>query len=156
MRIARLLCALFLILSCIPVIASAQRDGSTGTPRDPAFPPAAPGPLYFPRDEPPRFTPADSERPLRDPSVPEEIKSPLLDLRDVPEPLRLAQPPRGDDGFKPISELPPEDKLPAAPMLVAAYVFVVVALFAYIVSLSRRLNAVSRDIVRIDAQLKQR
>lgn len=61
-----------------------------------------------------------------------------------------------DDGFRPVSELPPDEKLPAGPMLVAAYVFVVVALFAYFVSLSRRLNAVNREISRLDAQIKRR
>ena len=59
------------------------------------------------------------------------------------------------DEFRPISELPPEERLPAAPMLVAAYIFVVLALFAYVLSLSRRLSAVTQEITRLDALLKR-
>jgi len=154
MRIARVLCALFVAFSCVPAVASAQRDPALTAQRNPSLPPEGPGPLYWPKNEPPAVTPADLERLSREPSVKEGMRR---QLREQAEQLRLAQQqPRPDDGFRPVSELPPEDRLPAAPMLVGAYVFVMLALFAYVVSLSRRLNAVSRDIVRIDAQLKQR
>lgn len=48
--------------------------------------------------------------------------------------------------FVPISELPPGDQLPAAPLLVAAYAFVWVALFVYLWSIWRRLGRVERDM----------
>jgi CcmD family protein len=101
------------------------------------------------------LTPAQLELLSREPRMPAALRE---QLRKEASELRLAQPPTrpADDGFKPVSELPPEEKLPAAPMLVAAYVFVALALFAYVLSLARRLNAVSREIGRIDAQLKQR
>jgi CcmD family protein len=60
-----------------------------------------------------------------------------------------------NDGFVPISELPPDEQLPAAPMLVAAYAFVVVALFAYLLSLSRRLGAVTQEIARLGADVQR-
>ena len=50
-------------------------------------------------------------------------------------------PPQQQEEFVPIDELPPQDQLPAAPLLVAAYSFVVLALFAYVVSVARRLGA---------------
>ena len=52
----------------------------------------------------------------------------------------------------PIDELPPQDQLPAAPLLVAAYAFVVLALFAYVVSLARRLGGVQRDVERLESR----
>lgn len=60
-----------------------------------------------------------------------------------------------DDPFVPLSELPPEDQLPAAPLLVAAYSFVVLALFAYLFTVARRLQGVQREIQRLDADLKR-
>ena len=54
---------------------------------------------------------------------------------------------QGQQGeFVPISELPPGDQLPAAPLLVAAYAFVWVALFVYLWSIWRRLGRVERDM----------
>ena len=67
----------------------------------------------------------------------------------------LAQQPAPVDEFVPIDELPPQDQLPAAPLLVTAYAFVVLALFAYVGSLVRRLGGVQRDIERLQADLKR-
>ena len=55
----------------------------------------------------------------------------------------------------PIDELPPQDQLPAAPLLVAAYAFVVLALFAYMLSVARRLGGVQRDLERLESDLKR-
>ena len=68
-----------------------------------------------------------------------------------------AQPPapQQQDEFVPINELPPEDQLAAAPLLIGAYVFVIVVLFLYLVSLARRLTVVQRDIERLDSDLKR-
>ena len=60
-----------------------------------------------------------------------------------------------DDGFEAISELPPDEQLPAAPMVVAAYIFVLVAFFVYVFSLSRRLAAVKQDISRLESEVKR-
>ena len=72
-----------------------------------------------------------------------------------PVALAAAQPPRQDE-FVPISELPAQDQLPAAPLLVAAYVFVLVALFVYVLSVARRVGAVQREMQALDAQIKTR
>lgn len=55
----------------------------------------------------------------------------------------------------PLDQLPPQDQLPAAPLLVAAYSFVVVALFLYLLSVARRLTGVTREIERLDSDLKR-
>jgi hypothetical protein len=75
---------------------------------------------------------------------------------DWPSTVTLhAQQPEAVDEFVPIDELPPQDQLPAAPLLVTAYAFVVLALFAYVISVARRLGAVQRDLERLQAELKR-
>ena len=69
--------------------------------------------------------------------------------------LVFAQPPQ-QDGFVPVSELPPQDQLPAAPLLIAAYVVVLVAFFVYVGSIARRLNGVQRDVERLEIAVKER
>jgi CcmD family protein len=63
--------------------------------------------------------------------------------------------PTQQDEFIPIDQLPPQDQLPAAPLLVAAYSFVVLALFLYLLSVARRLTSVTREIQRLESDLKR-
>jgi len=93
----------------------------------------------------------------RDPVLPPD-PPPLIDhpsKRPAQGDVLLLVRQQQDDGFRPVSELPPEEQLPAAPMLVGAYAFVVLALFAYVLSLSRRLRAVANDIVTLEKQVKR-
>ena len=64
-------------------------------------------------------------------------------------------PPQQQEEFVPIDQLPPQDQLPAAPLLIAAYAFVVLALFAYVVSVSRRLGGVQRELDRLESDVKR-
>src|SRR2546426_8000908 len=69
-----------------------------------------------------------------------------------------AQPPRQTEqqkGFVPVSELPPQDQLPAAPLLVGAYAFVWLAVFGYVVSVARRLSVVQREGQRLEADISR-
>jgi CcmD family protein len=68
-----------------------------------------------------------------------------------------AQPPapEAQEEFTPVSELPPQEQYPVLPLLVGAYVFVVVVLFLYLFSITRRLTVVQREIERLDADLKR-
>jgi CcmD family protein len=50
------------------------------------------------------------------------------------------------DEFVPIDELPPEDRLPAAPFLVAAYTITLVLLAGYVWLLWRRLGVVQHEL----------
>ena len=59
------------------------------------------------------------------------------------------------DEFIPIDQLPPQDQLPAAPLLIAAYSFVVLALFGYVVSIARRMGTVQRELARLEADMKR-
>jgi len=77
-------------------------------------------------------------------------------LAGAAQPTLAQQPPtEQQDEFVPVSELPPEERLPAAPLLVGAYAFVVLTLFVYLVSVSRRLTAVKADIARLESDLKR-
>jgi len=63
------------------------------------------------------------------------------------------EPPKPTDEFVPISQLPAQDQLPAAPLLVTAYAFVWLALFGYLVSVSRRLSKVQREVERLESDI---
>ena len=76
----------------------------------------------------------------------------LLALAAVLVVLWAAPPPAGAqpepvDEFVPIDELPDEDRLPAAPFLIAAYSIVWLLAFGYFWLLSRRQAEVERDLV---------
>ena len=66
-----------------------------------------------------------------------------------------AQPPKPVDEFVPVSQLPPQDQLPAAPLLVTAYSFVWLALFGYLVSVAQRLSKVKREVERLESDMKR-
>lgn len=61
-------------------------------------------------------------------------------------PAFAMQAPAGQGGFVPMNALPPADQLPAAPLLIAAYAFVWVALMVYLWSIWSRLGRVERDM----------
>ena len=57
--------------------------------------------------------------------------------------------PAGQEEFVPIDELPPEDQLPAAPLLVTGYAFAWLAIFGYLWSIWRRLSHVERELSEV-------
>lgn len=59
-------------------------------------------------------------------------------------------------GFVPVKDLPAQEALPAAPLLIAAYAFVWVALLAYVWSVWRRLAGVEREVRHLSARLTER
>lgn len=67
-------------------------------------------------------------------------------------PLLSMQPPTGaaTDGFVPIDQLPPQEQLPAAPLLVTAYAFVWVLLMLYLWSIAKRLRKVESEVETLE------
>ena len=63
--------------------------------------------------------------------------------------------PKQQEVFTPIDQLPPQDQLPAAPLLVGAYAFVLLMLFGYLVMVSRRLSVIQREVERLDSDLRR-
>jgi CcmD family protein len=57
--------------------------------------------------------------------------------------------------FKRLDQLPPMEQIPAARLLIAAYVVVIVVLFLYLLSVARRLNTVQREVERLEADVKR-
>ena len=70
-----------------------------------------------------------------------------------PQPQPQPAPPAATDEFVPISQLPPQDQLPAAPLLISAYAFVWVALFGYLLSVGRRLTKVQGEVHRLESDI---
>ena len=60
-----------------------------------------------------------------------------------------------DELFRPVDQLPPTEQFPAARLLIAAYVVVIVVLFLYLVSVGRRLTTVQREVERLEADVKR-
>ena len=57
------------------------------------------------------------------------------------------QPPQpAQEEFVPLDQLPPEAQLPAAPMVIAAYVFVWMAFVVYIYTIVKRMRRVEADL----------
>lgn len=68
--------------------------------------------------------------------------------RQQPPPKTAAQ-----EGFVPVDELPPEDRLPAAPLLIAAYAVAWAAILVYVWSLWRRLSRVEQEMAALDRRV---
>jgi len=64
--------------------------------------------------------------------------------------LPTGQPPPGQEGYVPISQLPPSQQLPAAPFVIAAYAFIWVALIAYLWSIWRRMRMLAEEMERLE------
>ena len=66
--------------------------------------------------------------------------------------MSAQQAPEGQEGFLPMNSLPPADQLPAAPLLIAAYAFVWLALAGYLYSIWSRIGRVERDMQALEQQ----
>jgi CcmD family protein len=56
------------------------------------------------------------------------------------------QAPPGQSEYVPISDLPPAEQMPAAPLLIAAYAFVWIAVMFYLWTIWRRLGKVEAEM----------
>jgi CcmD family protein len=64
-------------------------------------------------------------------------------------------PPEQQDEFVPIDQLPPDEKLPAARLLIAAYAVAWVGIAAYLWSIWQRLGRVEREMAEVSRRLQQ-
>ena len=60
----------------------------------------------------------------------------------------------GTEGFVPVNTLPPAQLLPAAPLLVAAYAFVWLALLVFLWTIWRRLGKVEGELRQLEGKTK--
>lgn len=70
-------------------------------------------------------------------------------------PALAQQPPERQSEYVPVDSLPPQDQMPAAPLLIGAYAFVLVAFFVYLASVARRLQKVQQEIERLELDMKR-
>jgi CcmD family protein len=80
----------------------------------------------------------------------------VVALCSVAAPSARQQPPpsAAQEGFVPVDQLPkPQDTMPAAPLVAAAYAFVWVMLFGYVVSIWRRLGTVERELESVTKRI---
>jgi CcmD family protein len=70
----------------------------------------------------------------------------------APTPAPQSAPPAQDE-FVPISELPSDEKLPAAPLLIAAYAVVWIVIAVYLWTLWRRFLRAEQDIKQLGSRL---
>jgi CcmD family protein len=73
----------------------------------------------------------------------------------IPLQVALAQQTEQQGKFLPLDQLPPSEQIPAARLLIAAYCFVIVVIFLYVVSVARRLTTVQREVERLEADVKR-
>ncbi len=58
--------------------------------------------------------------------------------------------------FVPMNQVPSAEQFPAAPLVVAAYAFVWIALFVYLLSIWRRLGKVEAEMQALDRRAGER
>lgn len=70
--------------------------------------------------------------------------------------LVLAQPGQSEFEMVPMSEIPASEQLPSAPLVLAAYAFVWIAILGYLLMLWRRLGKVEHELSALSAQLAKK
>lgn len=72
--------------------------------------------------------------------------------------LDAAQPPptAAQEGFVPMDDIPPEDQMPAAPLVAAAYAAVWAIAVGYLWTIWRRLGAVEADLADVAGRIGDR
>jgi CcmD family protein len=71
-------------------------------------------------------------------------------------PVFALQPPSPPTGFVPVNQPPAGEQMAAAPLIVAAYAFVWVAVLVYLWSIWRRLGKVEAEMQTLERRLGQR
>jgi CcmD family protein len=66
-----------------------------------------------------------------------------------------AQPPKpaAQEGFVPIDQLPPDEQLPAAPLLIAAYAVAWLVIAGYLWSIWQRISRVERELAEVSRRI---
>ena len=68
--------------------------------------------------------------------------------------MLFAQEPQSE--FLPVTEVPPGEQLPSAPLLIAAYAFVWAAVLVYAWLMWRRLGKVEQELNTLSAQISRK
>jgi CcmD family protein len=63
-------------------------------------------------------------------------------------------PPAAQDEYVPLSELPPDEQLPAVPLVFVAYGLIWLAVLVYVITIWRRQAAVQKELDALKRQLR--
>ena len=91
-----------------------------------------------------RFRPMKASRIVRSAGV--AVVTIFLALAAAPAAFAVQTAPPGQSEYVPITDLPPTEQMPAAPLLIAAYAFVWVAVLVYLWTIWRRLGKVEAEM----------
>ncbi len=80
----------------------------------------------------------------------------VLGMAMLVSPVLGAQPTGGQNEFVPVSSLPAAEQVPAAPLVIAAYAFVWVAVLFYLWTIWRRIGAVESDMQALRRRAPER
>jgi CcmD family protein len=72
----------------------------------------------------------------------------------APATILAQQPPAAQEGFVPVTDVAPDDQLPAAPLVIAAYAVAWIAVVLYLWSIWRRLSRVEREMAAVSRRLE--
>ncbi len=56
--------------------------------------------------------------------------------------------------FVPLDQLPPQEQIPAANLLIPAYAIVWIGVFLYVLSVAKRLGTVQKEVERLEGDIK--
>ena len=63
--------------------------------------------------------------------------------------------PQGQGEWVAVNSLPQQEQIPAPPLLIGAYSFVMLVFFGYVISVARRLQSVEKEIERLERDIKK-
>ena len=79
-------------------------------------------------------------------------------LMQAAQPDSASQPrtarPAAQDEYVPLSELPPDEQLPAVPLVFIAYGLIWLAVLVYVITIWRRQSAVEKELEVVKRQLR--
>ncbi len=85
------------------------------------------------------------------------VASPVFAAMQQPPPAGQSQQAKpGQDEFVPVKDLPPQEQMPAAPLVIGAYAFVWAVLLVYVWSVWRRLLKVEREVHDLSSRIGER
>lgn len=79
---------------------------------------------------------------------------PMQAAQQAPASQPRTAPPAAQDEYVPLSELPPDEQLPAVPLVFIAYGLIWLAVLVYVITIWRRQSAVAKELEVLKRQLR--
>jgi len=82
------------------------------------------------------------------------VPAPILAAQPAPASQPRTAPPAAQNEYVPLSELPPDEQLPAVPLVFIAYGLIWLAVLVYVITIWRRQSAVEKELEVLKRQLR--